>query len=134
MDEADRARRARLVVERDALAELDDAVVRAREREREEALRIEHGQRRLGEAFLEDRDRDLGRFGAVRVPAHSVDGDHEQRVPVRKHVDSVLVLRPVAGQAQLCMLDVHDRSHGPSYPRFPPIPAARAGARPGPLL
>ena len=66
------------------------------------------GVRRLREAFLQRRDRDLRRARAVRVPAHSVDDDQQHGVVVRDYVYSVLVLRPIAGQAQFGMIDAHE--------------------------
>ncbi len=103
LDEAHGAGGARLVIERDAIAELDDAVVSARERQGQEPLRIEYRVRRLRERFLERRDRHLGGSRAVRVPAHAVDDDHQQRLAVRDEVDSILVFRPMARQGQFCI-------------------------------
>ena len=77
LDEAYGAGRARLVVERDAVAELDDTVVRARERQGQKSLRIEHRQRHLGEGFLECRDGHFCGASAMGVAAHSVDDHHE---------------------------------------------------------
>ena len=107
LDQAYGAGRARLVIERDAFAELDDAVVRARERQGQKPLRIEYRQRHLGEGFLERRDRHLGGARAMGVPAHAVDDDHEQRFAVRDEIDAILVFRPIARQSQLCIIDAH---------------------------
>ena len=114
LDQAYGAGRARLVVERDAFAELDDTVVRARERQGQKALRIEHRQRHLGERFLERRDRHLGGARAVGVAAHAVDDHHQQRFAVGYEIDAILVFGPIARQSQLCIINAHALVPSPS--------------------
>ena len=41
------------------------------------------------------------------VAAHAVDDHHQQGLVVRDEVDAILVLRPIARQAQLCIIDAH---------------------------
>jgi uncharacterized protein (TIGR00255 family) len=109
LQQADGAGCAGLLLERHAVAELDDAVVRERERERQEALRVEDRQRQLREGFLERRYGDLRRARAVCMAAHAVDDDHERRELGDKHADAVLILEPIARQAQFCRVESHTR-------------------------
>jgi hypothetical protein len=63
------------------------------------------------------------------VAAHSVDDDYQQRFVVREYVDSILVLGPIAGQAQLGILDAHEIPTGLRFPR--PFDSFDAAARRG---
>ena len=99
LNQADGARRARLVIERDAFAELDHSIVRARERQGQKALRIEHRQRHLGERFLERRDGHFCGARAVGVAAHAVDDHHQQRFAAGNEIDAILVFRSIARQS-----------------------------------
>jgi len=87
--------------------QLDDAIVSAREGQSQKPLRVEHGQRHLGERLLERRDGHFRGPGTVSVPAHAVHHDHQQGVASHDQIDSILVLRPIAGQSQFCMFNAH---------------------------
>ena len=95
------------MIERDAVAELHDSIVRTRERQREEALRIEYRQAHLGEALFQRGDRDFSGARPVCVATHAVDHGHQQGTVVREDVDAILVLGPIAGQTQPCVINLH---------------------------
>jgi hypothetical protein len=43
----------------------------------------------------------------MRMAAHTVDDDQQQRFAARDDVDAILVFRPMTRESQLCMIDAH---------------------------
>ena len=78
LDEADRRGGARPRVDRLAVAELRDVVVRPAQRHVQEAERIEHRQRGLAERFEQALERGVRGAAAVGVAAHAVDDDQQR--------------------------------------------------------
>src|SRR5688572_27888059 len=107
LNQAHGTRGSRLVIESDALAELDHSIVRASERQRQKTLRVEHRQRHLGKRLFERCDGNLCGSCAVGVPTHAVDDYHQQRFAAGHEVDAILILRSIARQGQLCIIDAH---------------------------
>ena len=60
--------------------ELRHFLVRAAERQVQEAERVEDGLRRVPEGFDQSLDGGLGGFRAIGVPTHAVDDDEQGRV------------------------------------------------------
>ena len=91
---------------RQAVAERDDRVVCAPDREVQEAVRIEQRAARLPEFAEQCADRDFGRARTVGVTAHAVDHG-EKHGPVRVgDGDTILVFFAMPDQAQVRMLDL----------------------------
>ena len=123
------------MLERQVLAELDHLFVGASQREVQEAERIEDGCGDSAKHSLSVATRDLGRARAVRMAAHAVDDDQQQRLVVRDDVDPILVLGPIAGQAQFGIFDAHEIPDRPPCPRPLDTFDASSGADcPTPLL
>ena len=98
LHEACGAGRARLVVERDAVAELHHAFVGARQRQRQKALRIEYRQRRFRKRLFERGHGNLGGSRAVRMAAHAVHDHDQERLVAGNEIDAILVFCPIARQ------------------------------------
>jgi hypothetical protein len=107
LNETHGARRTRLVIDRDSLAERDDPGMGMGQRQREEPLRIEHGMALLREAFAQRGHRHVRRLRPGGMAAHAVDDDEQHGAAEGEHLDSVLILLAVARQTELCMVEQH---------------------------
>ena len=81
--------------------------MRAGQRHVQEALRIEHRKLAFHEQVLDDFQPDLGRPGAVRVPAHAVKNHHERGIVGDDHGCTVLVVRAITKSGHFCVFDFH---------------------------
>ncbi len=81
--------------------------MRPRQRQVEKALRVENRQFRVHEHVLHDLEPGLGGPGAVRMPAHAVEHEHQRGFVGNDDRGPVLVVGPVAQCGYLGVLDLH---------------------------
>jgi hypothetical protein len=98
LDQADRDGRARPRIDALAVAQPGHVVMRAAQRQMQEADGIEHRQRCLLEGIEQALQRRVGGAAAVGMTAHAVD-DHEQRGLIgRGYGHTVLVVLTIPDQ------------------------------------
>ena len=84
-----------------------DLVMCARQCGVQETLRIEDWQLRGHEHVLHDLEPGLGGAGAVRVPAHAVEHEHQRRVVGDDDSSTILVILAVAEGRDFRVFDLH---------------------------
>ena len=80
------------MLERQVGAELGHLLVRAAQRQVQEAERIEDGLRRVPERLDQHLDGGLGGLGAIGMTAHAVDHDEQGRVLRDRDGDAILIV------------------------------------------
>ncbi len=88
-------------------AECDDRIVSPRQGHVEEALRVEYRLLRRREHVLHDLEPGFGRLGAVGVPAHAVEHEHERRVLGHDDGGTILVILTISERGDLGVFDLH---------------------------
>ena len=92
LHQAHRAGGARPELERQVGAELHHFLVRAAERQMQEAERIENGLRRVPEGLDQRLDGGLRGLRAIGMPAHAVDDDEQGRVLGDRDGHAILIV------------------------------------------
>ena len=108
LHQADRAGRAGSRVHRYLAAEGHQVIVRTANGQVHEALGVEQ---RLGNARVglgNGLAGDFGGLGAIGVPAHAVDHDHQHRLVARCDRHPILVLATIADETDFRVFDLHD--------------------------
>ena len=83
----------------------DDFLVRAAERQVQEAERIEDGLRRVPERLDQRLDGGFGGARAVGMPTHAVDHDQQGRVLGDRDGDAILIVGAITEQADFGVFD-----------------------------
>lgn len=110
LHEADRARCARTLLQRQMQADFHHFLVRTPEREMQEAQGIEQGMRRMPERFEKHLQRDFRGLSAIRVTAHAVHHHKQARVLRDGRRHPILIIFPVAEKTDVGVFDLQEET------------------------